>query len=275
MVLAPHRLIYYAPEQDTVDLRHGTLTIRHPGTVVVQWGGLELVTECPCLAGHSLAWPQAESPLHPPDAVLLSHVDAGSLPGSAVTHNWQDIPTMTVPAAVDLLERQGCSAIHPLAHWERIVLRKGDASIAVTAIPASHGAANEAGVDVMGAMLELRARPDDDPYCIYLSAGTLSIDELEDIPFRFPDVHLAVVYLAERRTQAKTRTTDEFHGRQLIEITKPRRILFVPLVSELSAYSCMERLHTSLDRQALGHLVSNPGVCGRIRFSLPRRGARV
>jgi hypothetical protein len=270
MSLIPHRLIYYAPEQETVDLRHGCLTTTHPGTLRLQWGGLSLVAECPRLAGHAPAQSTTRSPLAPPDALLLSHVDPDSLAGSAIVRHWRDVPTITVPAAVDTLGNEGCSAIHLLDHWERIVLRKGDASIAVTAIPALHRPDGADCPDVMGSMLELRARPDDDPFRIYLSGGSLSIDELEDIPGRFPRVDLAVVYLAERPGQGPARTTDEFHAEHIIDITKPRRIVFVPLARELSAHRCMERLRATLDQQALGHLVSSPGVGGRIRFALPR-----
>jgi hypothetical protein len=265
----PHRLIHYAPDREAVNHRRGTLTIDQPGTVTLRWGGFTLVTKCPPSAANTAPKGETRARQRVPDALLLSHLPAPADAADVVPAGWHGIPVLSAPTMVDILDRHGCSAIHALSTWERIVLRKGDASLAITAMPAMHQT-DVAGSGVMGAMLELRQEPADEPFRIYLSAGSISIAELADIPLRFPEIHLAAFYLGAPALPGMGTTTDERHGREMIDITQPRRILFVPHAQPAECDPPMERLQADLDQLSLGHLVSRPGVGGVCRFTLTR-----
>jgi hypothetical protein len=208
------------------------------------------------------------------DAVVLSRLRPG-------VENLRDLPlvgehtpVITHPDAVDRLDRHGFENIHQLSTWERIVLRKGDASVSVVALPGRCGtvAPSAGAVDVMGALLELRPRPDAEPYRLYLSAGTLSIDEIEEIPERFPSIDLAVLHLGGATGDGEAATMDARHGLDLFDTLRPGRAVLVPCRDDDACARTVAELLSRARNLARDDRFTCPAIGSSCRFRVPDRG---
>ena len=189
MVIEYHRMIYYEPADDDPDLDRGCVRYLGDGALLIEYGTITVLADSCLQRGRA----RATSSGRPPDAILLSTLDpeaatAGDGGGFDV-----ETPVITSPDLVDRVERFDVQSLHPLDTWRGIALRKGDASITITALPGKHP--SESAGALMGSMLEFRGYPDAEPYRIYLSGGTAVTDLLDEIPVRFPRIDLGVISL--------------------------------------------------------------------------------
>jgi len=213
MAMLHHRLIYYAPTRSAIDARHCTLWLDESGDTRIDWAGLRLWVD-----------PRVMEQFRPvrkscpaPDAVILSRAmvreDLRNLP--------RRTPLVSMPAAVDKLDRLQFECVHPLDPWEWIVLRKGDVSITITAV---YGGDREA----MGTVLELRPRPEAEPLRLYLAGGCLPETAPEDLDERLPCIDVTVRRPGRRWRDgglsgiARNRVIDRC-GRHRIQVTECAR----------------------------------------------------
>lgn len=190
MVAEYHRMIYFEPDDADPDLERGDITYLGNGTLLARYGGIRLLVD-PCLDPDQR---QATAEWDLVDAILCPYLDDDEVaPPSDIAFD-REVPVITAPGLVDRLERSGCQCLHPLDTWRGIALRKGDASIAITALPGQHPTSPER--PLMGSMLEFRGYPDAEPYRLYFSGGTGAVDLLDDIAIRYPRIDLGVITLA-------------------------------------------------------------------------------
>jgi L-ascorbate metabolism protein UlaG (beta-lactamase superfamily) len=197
-----HRMIHIEPSTNRVDLRNGSVALLGDTTVLVDYGEIRLLLDPPvvrraqteCLVPpddigiQPLSKPQSfETP--DVDAIVLLEAPPASMEECLAT----DIPLIAPPSTVETLEAQGFERVHPLTTWQWIVLRKGDASITVTALPACAEDGSEEAA--MGCMVELRSRPDQDPYRIYFSGPTHLSESVQEIAYRYPRIDLGLICL--------------------------------------------------------------------------------
>ncbi len=214
-----HRMIHLEPSRGRVDLRGGALTPMGETSVLVEFGGLRLLVNPSMGRGNTQDWTWVSPPDEvgvPPSAprrpVAVPELDAVvqlELPDElfdavADLHLDRSIPVVTFPDAVESLESRSFDNVHMLDTWQWIALRKGDASITLTALPVRDGDGDDddSSLPAMGCMLELRSRPDQTPYRIYFSGPARLTPQVEEIAYRYPRIDLGVMTL----------TTTTMHG---------------------------------------------------------------
>jgi len=104
------------------------------------------------------------------------------------------------------------------------VVRKGDATLTITAMPAKHAtdtAVEELLMPVNGHMLDF-SRNDEHLYRLYITGDTMLADSLEDIPRRYPDIDLGLVHTGGTTFLVTVVTMTGEQAVKAVEITKPR-----------------------------------------------------
>jgi len=96
----------------------------------------------------------------------------------------------------------------------------------ITSMPGRHGPplANLLLPEVMGSMLEFES-PGTRPFRLYLTGDTLIIDDLKEIPRRYPDVDLALLHLGGTRVLGLLVTMDAKQGIEMLRIVRPHRAI--------------------------------------------------
>ena len=165
--------------------------------------------------------------LPPLDLVLLSHFHGDHFDQVAQRELDKELPIVTNPAAARELERRGFRALNPLETWACYEVTRGDAALRITATPGRHGppVVSFALPDVMGSLIEFQAGADQTPLRIYVSADTLLIDDLEEIPRRYPDIDLALLHLGGTRILGILLTMDAEQGVEAIRRVRPRLVI--------------------------------------------------
>lgn len=186
-----HRMIYYQPD-DSEPLPTGVL--HYPGNtgVLLAIGQLRVLVD-PSSGGEGV---RAAA-----DAIVQTVAASAWLDRLLTPATNREMPVITVPAAVDRLEQHGFENVHPMGIWQRIALRKGDASFTITAIP-GYSSQEAMECDLMSAVVELRPRPEAEPYTLFLSGRACTTAKLTEIAGRFPRIDLAVLVLGDGRGSA-------------------------------------------------------------------------
>jgi L-ascorbate metabolism protein UlaG (beta-lactamase superfamily) len=160
--------------------------------------------------------------LPPLDLVVLSHLHGDHFDRVAKKGLDRGVPIATTPQAARRLDRWGFTP-RPLRTWESTSLRRGDASLTVTALPGRHayGAWQRLFPPVMGSLLEI-AGPGRPPLKLYLTGDTLVHEDLREIQARHPDLDLGVLHLGGTKALGLLVTMDGKQGVDLLEMIRPR-----------------------------------------------------
>ena len=134
------------------------------------------------------------------DGVLLSHMHGDHWDRVAQNGLDRTLPVITTPHAAKRLRRRGFGHSVALDTWQRHAITKGATTVTVTALPGRHA---PTPIDrflppVMGSMVEVSdaAGP---TRRLYISGDTLLIEELDEIPRRFPDIDAGLLHLGGTR----------------------------------------------------------------------------
>lgn len=182
-------------------------------TTLIEAGGVRLLTDPNFLhkgqrayLGYGLVSKRLHDPaldiagLPPLDGVLLSHLHGDHW--DRVAHKGLDraLPVLTTPAAATKLIRRGFTQARGLDTWQSETIVKGATTVTVTALPGRHAPLpiNRLLPSVMGSMVEVSGA-DGAARRLYISGDTLLIEELSEIPRRFPDIDGGVVHLGGTR----------------------------------------------------------------------------
>ncbi len=133
------------------------------------------------------------------DAVVLSHMHGDHWDRVAQAQLDRALPILTTPHAAKRLVRRGFERADPMATWDTHTVTKGTTTVTVTSLPGRHGPAPIHRVlpPVMGSMIE--ATSGEATRRLYVSGDTLVIEELDEIPRRFPDVDAGLLHLGGTR----------------------------------------------------------------------------
>jgi hypothetical protein len=186
------RMIYYEPVDDCVDLQYGRLHYHGDGVLTIAYGQIRLLVSSFLVADVGGRRIRRSTT----DAVLLPALDQDMTAMDADTID-PEVPVITPPGLVDMIELSGFRNIHHLDAWHQIVLRRGDASITITALPVDTLPDRDALA--MGSLLEFRPSPGAAPVRACLCNGPASIGLMDDIAARYPSIDFAVVRLNCRR----------------------------------------------------------------------------
>jgi len=217
----------------------GSCTIFFVGnaTVLIRYAGFTILTDPNFLhagdhvhLGYRLTSVRKANPaveiedLPPLDFVLLSHLHGDHFDRVAEHRLNKATPIISTRHATRYLEKVGFTATHSLETWEPVDLRKGEASLRLTAMPGTHGPGPFGAVlpPVMGSMLDFADEEGGTRLRMYISGDTLIHDRLREIPRRFPEVDLALLHLGGTRVLGIMVTMDAEQGVEAMRIVDPR-----------------------------------------------------
>ncbi len=218
----------------------GSIQFIGTATVIIRYGGFTILTDPNFLhkgdhvhLGYGLKSKRLTDPaipfdkLPPIDLVVLSHMHGDHFDQLVQERLDRNMPIVTTPEAADKLAEFGFKNRHALRKWDALMVRKGGASLRVTAMPARHGppGASAPLPETMGSMLEFSV-PGKAGYRIYISGDTLVYDDLEDIPRRYPDIDLALLHLGGTRIIGVMKVTmDGKDGVKLLQLIVPHHAI--------------------------------------------------
>jgi len=219
------------------ELGSGTIFFVGNATVLIRYAGLTILTDPNFLhsgdhvhLGYGLTSVRNTDPaveiedLPPLDFVLLSHLHGDHFDRVAERKLNKATPIISTRHATSYLDKVGFTRIHSLKTWETIEVRKGKATLNLTAMPGTHGPGPLGAVlpPVMGSMLDFAEEEGDAHLRIYISGDTLIHDRLREIPRRFPHVDLALLHLGGTRVLGIMVTMDAEQGIEAMRIVDPR-----------------------------------------------------
>ncbi len=224
------------------DTAKGSVTFIGNATVLIQYAGFTILTDPTFIhkheqvsIGYGLHTTRLTDPamnirdLPPLDLILLSHFHGDHFDQVAERELDKSLPILTTPEATVALRERGFKNTSAVATWETKTVKKGEASLQVTSMPGRHGppVVDSLLPDVMGSMLEFRSAPDSPTFRMYITGDTLLIDDLKEIPRRYPDIHLALLHLGGTRVLGIMVTMDAQQGVEVMQLVKPR--LSIPI----------------------------------------------
>jgi L-ascorbate metabolism protein UlaG (beta-lactamase superfamily) len=79
--------------------------------------------------------------------------------------------------------------------------------------------------EVMGSILEFQAGASSRGLRMYITGDTLVIDDLQEIPRRYPEIDLALLHLGGTKVLGILLTMDAEQGVEVLQIVKPKRAI--------------------------------------------------
>jgi len=228
------------PAADAVSAEAGWVQFIGTATVIIRYAGFTILTDPNFLhkgdhvhLGYGLKSQRLTDPaipfdkLPPIDLVVLSHLHGDHFDQLVQEKLDRNIPIVTTPEAANGLADFGFKNRHALGTWDTLVVRKGSASLRITAMPGRHGppAASAPLPETMGSMLEFSAKGNP-AYRMYISGDTLVYDDLQEIPRRYPDIDLALLHLGGTRILGVMKVTmDGKDGVKLMQLLAPHHAI--------------------------------------------------
>ncbi|MBA2782515.1 MAG: MBL fold metallo-hydrolase [Rubrobacteraceae bacterium] len=222
---------------DDPEFGQGSVFFVGTATVVIRYAGFTILTDPNFLhagdhvhLGYGLTSVRRTNPaveiedLPPLDFVLLSHLHGDHFDRVAERKLNKATPIISTRHATSYLEKVGFTRTHALKTWETIEVRKGKATLNLTAMPGTHGPGPLGAVlpPVMGSMLDFGDEEGGTRLRMYISGDTLIHERLREIPRRFPDVDLALLHLGGTRVLGIMVTMDAEQGVEAMRIIDSR-----------------------------------------------------
>ena len=134
---------------------------------------------------------------------------------------------MTTPHSAKGLAKKGFRATHALETWDALTVTKGDVRLRLTAAPGKHGPGIMAKLlpSVMGSVLEFGPATGGTSLRLYITGDTLVIDELKELPTRYPDIDLALLHLGGTRAFGVLVTMDAKQGIEALRLIGPKKAI--------------------------------------------------
>lgn len=229
-------------ESDAPDLTTGSIFFIGTATVLIRYAGFTILTDPNFIhmheqvyLGNGLHATRQTNPameihdLPPLDLVVLSHFHGDHFDQVAERELDKSLPIVTTPEATGELRECGFVSLYPIETWSSAAITKGDVRLRVTATPGRHGPpiVSFALPDVMGSILEFESDTTGTLLRMYITGDTLIIDDLKEIPQRYPDIDLALLHLGGTRALGILVTMDAEQGVEMLQIVKPK--LAIPI----------------------------------------------
>lgn len=224
----------------TPDLSSGSILFIGNATVLLQFGGFTVLTDPTFIhmhdevaLGYGLHSKRLTNParelheLPPLDLIVLSHFHGDHFDQVAERELDKGLPIVTTPEAAKELRQRGFHNLHALEQWQELIARKGDVSLRLTATPGRHGPllADLVMPEVMGSVWEFQASSATTLFRMYVTGDTLVIDDLAQIPRRYPDIDLALLHLGGTKVMGVMVTMDARQGVEMVRLINPRRAI--------------------------------------------------
>jgi L-ascorbate metabolism protein UlaG (beta-lactamase superfamily) len=224
------------PEGEPANFSQGEVHFIGNATTLICFGGITVLTDPAFMhkgahvdLGHGI-WARREvepacqvADLPPVDLVILSHYHGDHFDDVAARELDRDLPIISTADAVGKLRRLGFPHGYPLATWESQLAQKGEARLAITAMPARHAADDAIAALLMpvnGHMLEF-SRGDHHLYRLYITGDTMLIDQMKDIRRLYPDIDLGLIHAGGTTLLITVITMTGEQAVRAVEITRP------------------------------------------------------
>jgi L-ascorbate metabolism protein UlaG (beta-lactamase superfamily) len=222
------------------DLSTGSILFIGNATVLIRYAGFTILTDPTFIhrheqvpLGYGLHTTRLTNPaieireLPPLDLIVLSHFHGDHFDQVAERELEKSVPIVTTPEAVHELGQRGFGHTYPLDPWASMTVAKGDAHLRITAMPGRHGPplADLVLPDVMGSLLEFASPAETSLFRLYITGDTLVIDDLQEIPRRYPEIDLALLHLGGTRVLGILVTMDGKQGVQLMQLVAPQHAI--------------------------------------------------
>jgi L-ascorbate metabolism protein UlaG (beta-lactamase superfamily) len=188
------------------------------------------------------------------DLIILSHFHGDHFDQVAERELDKSLPIVTTAEAVKELTQRGFTHTHPLGTWSTLTVEKGDMRLNITSMPGRHGPplADMVLPEVMGSMLEFQSRSNAVLYRMYVTGDTLIIEDLKDIPRRYPDIDLALLHLGGTRVLGIMVTMDAKEGVEMMHIVNPHRAIPIHYNDYTVMKSPLSDFVTEVTKRGLG-----------------------
>lgn len=249
-----------------------TLQFIGNATMLIRFGELTVLTDPNFLhrgqrayLGHGLVSKRLTEPalsmqdLPPLDAVLLSHLHGDHWDRVAQAALDRDVPIVTTPHASRRLQWRGFSRATGLRTWTGHTLTRGENSIRITSLPGRHatGGLRRLLPPVMGSMLQFSTGDGLVTHQMYVSGDTLLVEELAEIPRRFPRIDTTVLHLGGTTLPGGLMVTmDARQGADLLELVSPSQGIPVHHSDYTVFKSPLSEFRDEVDRRGLQERVT-------------------
>jgi L-ascorbate metabolism protein UlaG (beta-lactamase superfamily) len=212
----------------------GSLFFIGTATTLIRYGDVTILTDPNFLhrgqrayLGRGLSAKRLTEPALSPaelprlDAVVLSHMHGDHWDRVAQRGLDHDLPILTTPHAARRLHWRGFARATGLRTWTGHDVVRGGTRLRVIAMPGRHapGPVHRLLPPVMGSMLEFGPVSGPPRLRVYITGDTLLVQELREIPLRFPEIDAAVVHLGGTRLPGGLMVTmDGAQGADLMEL---------------------------------------------------------
>jgi L-ascorbate metabolism protein UlaG (beta-lactamase superfamily) len=229
-----------APAAANTDFTKGSIFFIGTATVILRYAGFTILTDPNFLhagdhvhLGYGLTSERLTEPaidideLPPIDLCVLSHYHGDHFDQIVEEKLRKDLPIVTTNSAVGELEARNFTGGIGLDTWETAEFTRGGARLRITSMPGQHGPGivDFALPDVMGSILDFENESGERVLRLYISGDTLVIDELKEIPKRFPEIDLGLFHLGGTRVLGVLVTMDDEQGVEAIKIIQPEKAI--------------------------------------------------
>ena len=221
------------------DNSEGSIFFIGTATVIIRFGGFTILTDPNFLhagdhvhLGYGLTSERLTEPaldieeLPPVDFCVLSHYHGDHFDRIAEEKLRKDLPIITTEHAASELKDKNFTAAVALETWDTVTVEKGDARVKITSTPGQHGPGivDFALPPVMGSILDFRGK-ENRLLRLYISGDTLLIDELKEIPQKFPEIDIGLFHLGGTRVLGIMVTMDDEQGVEAVKLINPDRAI--------------------------------------------------
>jgi L-ascorbate metabolism protein UlaG (beta-lactamase superfamily) len=218
------------------NLRSGSIFFIGNATVLIRYAGFTILTDPTFIHMHeqvSIGYGMHSTRLTNPaieihdlpalDLVILSHFHGDHFDQVAEQKLNKVLPIVTTPEAAKELGQRGFGNTYPLDTWSPLTVVKGDVRLCITAMPGRHGPplADWVLPEVMGSILEFQSSGNI-LFRTYITGDTLVINDLKEIPHRYPEIDLALLHLGGTRVLGIMVTMDGKQGVEVMQLVKPQ-----------------------------------------------------
>lgn len=162
--------------------------------------------------------------LPPIDLCVLSHYHGDHFDQLVEEKLDKDLPIVTTNHAVGELEGKGFRGTIGLETWEAVEFTKGAGRLRISSMSGKHGPGivDFALPDVMGSILDFETETSERSLRLYISGDTLIIDELKEIPQKFPEIDIGLFHLGGTRILGIMVTMEDEQGVEAVQLINPQ-----------------------------------------------------
>ncbi|ACK73780.1 conserved hypothetical protein (plasmid) [Gloeothece citriformis PCC 7424] len=252
------------PLSETVEkpnFASGSLLFVGTATVVLRYAGFTILTDPNFLhqgdhihLGYGIRSTRLTNPgleieeLPPLDFIILSHFHEDHFDRVAVDKLNKSLPIITTDHAAKNLKNKGFTRVYPLKSWESFTIKKGEALVQITAMPARHGPGifqallppvigsileffrenkNQSSTLTLSEQMEEESQTTAPIFRLYITGDTIIYEELKKIPQHYKNIDLALLHLGGTKVLGILLTMDARLGVEAIQIIEPR--LSIPI----------------------------------------------